>query len=440
MLNFEGRTGPELDVAVEYPNPGVPQWWQDAKLGIFWHWGLYSIPAWATTEEPPDDRNWTAYAWHHYAEWYANTVRIEGSPTRVRHEQVFGVGTSYEDLADQWHADLDATRLAADVRRWGARYFIPTAKHHDGFCLWNTATTSFNAVSRGPGRDLIADLAAAMRAEGLCFGLYFSGALDWHVSEFPPIASDTELFDFRRQDEAFARYAAAQLDELIASFTPDVLWNDIEWPDAGKGHEEWALGALFRRYLSAVPEGVLNDRWGVPYRGHLTREYSQIDNIITTPWEATRGIGRSFGYNSAEGSEEYLSGSELVRLLVDVVAKGGNLLLNIGPEGSGAVPQEQRERLDVLGEWLSNQGEAIYGTRPWLRYGDNGVRYTQRGGEVYMLVMDPTQIGVALPPELSRRKARWLGEPGEPWLTHVQAEIPESLRDQSVCVLAIDIT
>lgn len=423
MLNFEGRTGPELQTPVAYPSPGVPQWWQDAKLGVFWHWGLYSIPAWASVEDPPEDTQWAAYAWHHYAEWYANTMRIEGSPTRERHQRIFGVGTSYEDLADLWRPDLDAVGLARDVRRWGARYFVPTTKHHDGFCLWDTATTGFNAARRGPGRDLIADLETAMRGEGLRFGLYFSGALDWHVSEFPAITSDEELFSFRRQDEAFARYAASQVDELIERFRPDVLWNDIEWPDAGKGHDEWGLGALFRRYLQAVPEGVLNDRWGVPFHGHLTREYARVDDIIASPWEATRGIGRSFGYNEAEGEGEYLSGAGLVRLLVDVVAKGGNLLLNIGPDASGGVPDRQRDRLDVLGGWLAGQGEAIYGTRPWVRYGDNGVRYTHRDGQVYVFIMDPWNE-VQLPPELVGRKARWLGEPGEPWPLGERVRVP----------------
>ncbi|PID98002.1 MAG: alpha-L-fucosidase [Actinomycetales bacterium] len=333
---------------------------------------------------------------------------------------------------------MAAEQLARDIRSWGAKYFIPTTKHHDGFCLWDSATTGFNAVSRGPGKDLIAELATAIRAEGLKFGVYFSGALDWHVSEFGPITSDEELFSFRRQDEAFAKYAAAQADELITKFAPDVFWNDIEWPDTGKGHDDWGLGALFSRYLTAVPDGVLNDRWGVPYYGHLTREYSKVDEIITEPWEATRGIGASFGYNSAEGESDYLTGTELVHLLVDVVSKGGNLLLNIGPDANGIVPQIQRSRLDVVGQWLAKYGQAIYGSSTWRRFGDDGLRYTQNKNKLFVFVLSPEYGEVNLPADLIAKSGRWLADSNE-LVTSQKLIIPESLRQDCAAVLAIDL-
>lgn len=364
MLNFEDRTGPVIDPAPSYPTAHVPTWWRDAKLGFFIHWGIYSVPAYAAlTGAPvgPED----AYAQHAYAEWYANTVRIDGSPTAEEHRRRYGAGTSYEDLSDRWLAEgFDADRLVGQLAAAGGRYLIPTAKHHDGFCLWPTDTTPFNSAARGPGRDLIGELAAAARRAELEFGVYYSGAHDWHVSDFPPIRSDRDLFALRRNDEAFARYCAAQLAELIERYHPSVLWNDIDWPDAGKGTQPYALAALLGDFL-ARPDRVINDRWGIPCHGHLTREYSHVPEVLRQPWEATRGLGLSFGHNAVEDPRSRLTVVELVHLLVEVVAKNGNLLLNVGPDAAGRLPVEQAEVLAGLGGWMERFGWALRGTRPW---------------------------------------------------------------------------
>lgn len=445
MLNFEDRTGPVFDPTPVYPGQGVPEWYRDAKLGFFMHWGLYSVPAWAHRHSAGDVPTEDAYAYHQYAEWYANTVRIPHSPTRERHERNYGVGTSYEDLTDRWDAStFDAAGFVAEIADAGARYFIPTTKHHDGFCLWDSATTTFTAARRGPRRDLVRELAESTRAAGLKFGVYFSGALDWHVSDFPPIESDTELFRFRRNDESFARYAAAQLEELVEATSPDVLWNDIEWPDAGKSDADYALAALLGRYFRTNPDGVVNDRWGVPYHGFLTREYSHVPGIIDQPWEATRGLGFSFGYNQDEGPEQSLSGAALIRLLVDVVSKNGNLLINVGPRADGTVPELQRATMAQLGVWLCTNGGAVYGTRPWVRCGDtlpgSPVAYTTRDGSVYLHALDPAAGSVTVPAELAGRELRWLADgsvrdtPGHDG----RVEIPAGLRAQPVAVAEVD--
>lgn len=435
MLNFELRTGPELGVV--YPDVSVPQWYRDAKLGVFLHWGIFSVPAWAVTDDthiPIED----AYAHHRYAEWYANTVRITGSPTRQHHVARYGEGTSYEDLADHWQLPhFSAADLVQAVLRSGARYVVPVAKHHDGFCLWDTATTGFNSARRGPRRDLIAELAGATRAAGARFGVYFSGALDWHVSDFPPIQSDRELFLLRRNDEQFARYAAAQLSELIDRFSPAVLWNDIEWPDAGKGDDDFGVAALWRRYLDAVPDGVVNDRWGVPAHGHLTREYTDVSGVQPVVWESTRGLGMSFGYNSAEDQSHSLGAAELIRYFVDVVANNGNLLINVGPRCDGSVPELQQQALDALGGWLTVNGEAIFESRPWLRSSDAALRYTLVEDQVYCHVLEPASGVLQLPPELQEATAvRWLGA-GWSEVTQGQALVPEQLRGTAVAVAAL---
>lgn len=438
MLNFDERTGPDLgDAAPEYPDLTVPEWFRDAKLGIFIHWGIYSHTAWAemkTRHVPLED----SYAHHQYAEWYANTVRIPGSPCQERHIAAYGLGTSYEDLGNEWNADsFDADVLIEQVLRSGARYVIPTTKHHDGFCLWDTATTQFNSVARGPRRDLIAELHAATTAAGALFGVYFSGALDWHVSDFPPIRSDRDLFTLRRHDAAFARYAADQVDELIEKFSPSIVWNDIEWPDGGKCKGDFGLAALFRRYLDSVPHGAVNDRWGVPAHGFLTREYSEVDAIMDSPWEACRGLGLSFGYNQMEDASHSMSGAALVRYLVDVVSKNGNLLLNVGPRADGSIPKLQLTALEELGAWMRLNGDAVYGTRPWIRAHDDGVAYTSDRNEIFCHVLDPTVGFLELPPELaSTRHVRWLGAQ-QTDVVHSKARIPEELHNAPVAVAAI---
>ncbi|MGN5731987.1 alpha-L-fucosidase [Arthrobacter psychrochitiniphilus] len=448
MLNFETRVGPDFGTnAPSYPLNDVPEWYRDAKLGFFIHWGLYSVPAWATAHDEGGVPTEDAYAHHQYAEWYGNTVRIHGSPSWVRHQEKYGTGTSYEDLAEHWDAgNFDATEFVGKLRAAGAQYIVPTTKHHEGFCLWDTETTEFNAAKRGPKRDLIAELGEATRASGARFGVYFSGALDWHVSNFPPIESDTDLFRFRRNDEQFAKYSAQQLEELVARFAPDILWNDIEWPDGGKGTEDYAVAALLRRYFAAVPEGVVNDRWGVPYHGFLTREYRHVENIIEQPWESTRGLGYSFGYNQDEGPEHSLSGEALIRLLVDVVSKNGNLLINVGPRADGAIPELQEAAMAAMGDWLETNGEAIYGTRPWTRPGDgldgSAISYTTKAKDLFVLAVDPAAGFITLPQELcSAGQVSWLNSSGTTATATVGAggvvEIPEELRTSAVAVATI---
>ncbi|MGP9537216.1 alpha-L-fucosidase [Brachybacterium sp. AOP43-C2-M15] len=412
MISFDDRHGPaDAAPASAYPDLAVPDWYRDAKLGLFVHWGLYSVPAWADVLDRRDVTATNAYARHQYAEWYANTVRIEGSPTRQRHERLYGVGSSYEDFADEWHPAPDAAAGIVDLaRRAGARYLVPTAKHHDGFCLWDSATTPFTAARRGPGRDLLAELAEAARGAGLRLGLYYSGAHDWHVSEFPPLTSNDELFALRRNDPAFASFAAAQLRELIARFAPDILWNDIDWPDAGKFDGPDSLQQLFREHLAATPDGMVNDRWGVPAHGVLTREYQDIDTVQDEVFESTRGLGLSFGCNADESAEHALDGASLIRLLVDVVSKNGNLLINVGPRADGSIPALQSAALEQLGEWLAVHGAAIHGTRPWfheaVRTPPAGVRFTlgtaADGGEVlHALLLDPSAGPVTLDARVS---------------------------------------
>jgi len=449
MISFDDRHGPaDAAPATAYPDLSVPDWYRDAKLGIFVHWGLYSVPAWADVLDRSDVSAENAYARHQYAEWYANTVRTEGSPTRARHEEIYGLGHSYEDFADDWRpAEGSVEAIVGLARRAGAHYVVPTSKHHDGFCLWDSATTPFTATGRGPGRDLLEEFNAAVREAGLKLGFYYSGAHDWHATDFPPLHSNTELFALRRNDPAFAAFAAAQLRELVDRFAPDILWNDIDWPDAGKYDGPDSLQQIFRDYLAAVPGGMINDRWGVPVHGVLTREYQDITTVQPEVFESTRGLGLSFGYNADESADHALDGAELIRLLVDVVSKNGNLLINVGPRADGSIPELQAAALEQLGEWMAAHGGAIYGTRPWFHDAvhtpPEGVRFTlgtgaDGNGVLHALLLDPAAGTVTLDEQVSAA-VREIADVPTTQLTGDQVTLTPNAGVQAVAVVTLPL-
>lgn len=334
----------------------LPRWARDASLGIFVHWGAYSVPAWA---EPtgalgavPDDE-WFAH--NPYAEWYANTIRLEGSPAARHHEREFG-GRPYGDFLDEWRAEAyDPAEWARLFRAVGADYVVPTTKHHDGIALWDApGSGDLTTVARGPRRDLISPLADAVRAEGLRFGVYYSGGLDWAFADLPPHRSSDDVARIRPTDAAYAAYAHAHVADLIERFRPDVLWNDIDWPDAGKEPGPHSIAVLLERYREVAPQGIVNDRWGAPVWDYRTSEYEQgTDLEVGTGWEQCRGLGFSFGYNRLEDEALTLSPRDLARLYADVVSRGGRLLLNVGPTAAGEIPDVQRRTLEGVAPWMT---------------------------------------------------------------------------------------
>ncbi|BDZ64054.1 alpha-L-fucosidase [Agromyces mangrovi Wang et al. 2018] len=332
----------------------LPEWFARAKFGIFIHWGAYSVPAWAepigALGEIPDD---TWFAHNPYAEWYLNTIRIEGSPAQQHHREAYS-DAPYDDFLDQWGAErFDPADWAKLFARAGAEYVVPTTKHHDGITLWDApGTGDRNTVRRGPRRDLVGDIAEAVRAEGIRFGVYYSGGLDWSVSDFPPHTSSTEVHSLRPNDAAYHYYAAAHVRDLVDRYRPDVLWNDIEWPDAGKHRAPGGLHELFAEYFAANPEGVVNDRWGDTFSDYATTEYSAFgENETKDVWENNRGLGYSFGFNQVESTDEILDTMRLAKHWVTVVAKGGRLLVNVGPTADGRIPDLQRATLEGFGDW-----------------------------------------------------------------------------------------
>ncbi|GAA2148717.1 alpha-L-fucosidase [Glycomyces algeriensis] len=332
----------------------LPDWAQEASLGIFIHWGPYSVPAWAEVDntfgEGEPEGGWFKH--NSYAEWYANTIRIEGSLAAAHHAEVHG-SAPYEDFLDKWRAEAyDPAAWAKLFAGLGTDYVVPVTKHHDGVTLWDApGSAGFNTVDRGPRQDLLAPLAAAVRQEGMRFGVYYSGGLDWKFAPTPPLQFGDDLHRTRPVDAAYAAYATAHVRDLIDRFAPSVLWNDIEWPDAGK--EDGSLAGLMAHYRTVVPDGIVNDRWGADVWDFRTSEYSQFAQHETgSGWEHNRGLGLSFGYNRVEDEALTLSPRALAQHYADVVSRGGRLLLNVGPDASGRIPDVQLRTLNGVAPWM----------------------------------------------------------------------------------------
>lgn len=220
--------------------------------------------------------------------------------------------------------------------------------------------------SSGPRADLVAGFTDAARKVGLRVGLYYSGGLDWHYRPARPILSEEDCTDLcRPKDADYARYCFLHVRDLIDRYEPDLIWNDIDWPDDGKNFGAYGLGTLFEYFYEARPEGVTNDRYGGVHADYLTSEYQHMGESEASgkPWENCRGIGQSFGYNRAEGEHHYLGGAAAVRHLVDVVSRGGRLLLNVGPRADGIIPRGQRECLEDMGVWNDLFGSELVGAK-----------------------------------------------------------------------------
>ena len=381
----------------------VPAWWSDAKLGIFVHWTPASVAGWAPVDSAvaelfeaarPD-----ALSEAPYTEWYENSLRFPHSSVSQHHRETYG-DKPYREFADEYEAglaDWDPDDWARRFKAAGARYVVLVTKHHDGFCLWPSRVTNPHRSGWHTTRDVVGELREAVLGQGMRFGVYYSGGLDWTFDD-RPLGNLGDLLAAVPRG-AYPAYADAQVRELIERYRPSVLWNDIAWPSTGA--ELWPL---FARYYQAVPDGVVNDRWmpwspamgaaryqpvrrlvdnlnargaraarGIippkpPHFDVRTPEYVVFDDVRPEPWECVRGMDHSFGFNRASRPEHFVTPGELVAMLADIVAKGGNLLLNVGPRGEdAAIPDEQLALLAHLGEWTSGAGSTVHASSPWVR-------------------------------------------------------------------------
>ncbi len=336
----------------------VAQWFDDAKFGIFIHWGPYSVPAWSPKGT--------------YSEWYQYWLQsktlfgngdFKGDEVVSYHNKTYGKDFTYYQFGDMFTADLfKPDDWAALIKDSGAKYVVLTSKHHDGFALWPSKEADdrgfpWNSMEVGAHRDLVGDLSMAVKASGLKMGLYYS-LYEWY---HPLWQNDRQRF----VNEHFL----PQVKDLVTRYKPDILWADGEWEmEADQWKSKEFLAWLFND--SPVNNSVvINDRWGKGVRnnhgGYYTTEYESEATEFNRPWEECRGMGFSFGYNRNEDIEDYNSPKALVLMLVNIVSTGGNLLLDIGPDARGKIPVIMQERLHQIGKWLKINGEAIYGTSPW---------------------------------------------------------------------------
>jgi len=368
----------------------LPSWYADAKLGIFIHYGLYSVPGWAPVSHQDHDFTSSDYIMHNpYAEWYLNSMRQIGSPTWQYQREHYGANASYydfvpafDDQIKKWNPDAWATAF----KEAGARYVVLTTKHHEGFTLWPSETPNpvLPPDRQHASRDIAGELTQAVQKQGMRMGLYYSGGYDWTFNA-GPITAAADYEAVKPESAAYGKYVDAQYRELIHRYHPAVLWNDIDYPKTGHPRE------IEAEYYSEVPDGVVDDRFGIGHADYTSPEYQTMHEINPKKWEECRGLGQSFGYNRAEGEEQTIQPDKLIYLLVDIVSKNGNLLLDVGPEADGTIPKIQMDRLQALGEWLKQNGEAIYGTQPWTRAEgktqDVDIRFTRKGAAVYAVLM-----------------------------------------------------
>jgi alpha-L-fucosidase len=376
----------------------VPSWFLNAKFGIFIHWGVYSVPAW---------RKKTTKRYASYAEWYYARVMFDKeNGGEAFHQKNYGKDFEYRDFAPLFKAELfDPDYWAELFARSGAKYVVLTSKHHDGFCLWPTKSPykkGYNSLDTGPKRDLVGDLTRAVRAKGLRMGLYYS-IIEWETNWTH--RTDTGYFIPKclvdkygiPKDKYINEHMLPQLKELVMNYQPALIFTDAgEWD---KTAAEWqALDFLAWLYNRAPnkDEVVVNDRFGTDMPGkhgdYFSSEYKDAEGAVGTfhAWEESRGVGGSYGFNRDENIDDYNTSEQLVHELIDIVSRGGNLLLNVGPSADGRIPVIMQQRLVDIGDWLKVNGEAIYGSRPWAGTAknlgrDKSLFFTRKKNSLYVL-------------------------------------------------------
>jgi alpha-L-fucosidase len=403
----------------------IPNWYRDAKFGIFVHWGVYAVPAFDN-------------------EWYPRNMYLESSRVFQHHVSTYGpqIKFGYKDFIPRFTAaKFDAEQWARLFRKAGARYVIPVAEHHDGFSMYNNPLSEWNAVNRGPKKDVLSLVAGAVRRNGMIFGASSHRAEHWWFFEggmqFPSDVKDpanaglygpayprkTGYGDESQPDKSFLDDWLGRTAALIEQYRPQILWFDwwIEQP-AFEPYRRTIAAYLYNRTAQWGREAVLNYKLGAfPEKAAvLDVERGQLGSIRPLAWQTDTSIStRSWGYIS---DDQYKSAGAIIDDLVDIVSKNGNLLLNVGPRADGTIPAAAEKLLLEIGAWLDVNGEAIYGTRPWRIYGEGptevvagGFKESERppftGQDIRFTAKDGVLYAIALEwPEGGRLVIRSLGE------------------------------
>ncbi|HTQ56204.1 MAG TPA: alpha-L-fucosidase [Bryobacteraceae bacterium] len=373
----------------------VPAWFEDAKFGIFIHWGVFSVPA--------------------YHEWYVAFISpkagfgfLFGGPpfnaargdlpdslyrSRIVEDAVkyhmanWGADFAYDDFIPMFKAEhFDPAGWADLFRAAGARYVVLTAKHGDEFALWPTKFTRRNAGEMGPHRDLAGDLAGAVRQKGLKMGFYHNTTYTFWDSRYP--------------GRDWVAYMNHSIEELVDRYHPSILWGDVlegpvrTWDGKTLPADYWnskQVLAYYYNHAEDPAEVVANDRWGLDTDGGMVGDYktperTAVSRVLKEKWEECDSLDpTSWGYNRRLPDGAYMTPKQVVDYLVDIVSKNGNLLLNIGPKADGTIPQIMQHTLREVGEWLRVNGEGIYGSHYWEPYHDGDVHFTRKGNTLYAI-------------------------------------------------------
>ena len=455
---------PTLESLASHP---VPQWFRDAKFGIFIHWGVYAVPAyheWYIVYMSPNSsfgRNLGGPPYNAVqgdlpdSVFYANTHKEAVN----YHSDNYGADFEYDEFIPMFKAERYDPGAWADLfRKAGARYVVLTPKHGDEFALWPSKYTERNSMQAGPHRDLVGDLTKEVRLHGMKMGFY-------HNTTY-------SFWDERYPDKEWVEYMNNSIKELVDLYKPDILWGDVPVgpvrDENGKplGADHWnskEVIAYFYNNSENPDEVVTNDRWdldmidagidserslskslwaqragswnvkdGVFLGDFQTPERRNITGIYEMPWETCDALDpTSWGYNRRLPDEKYLTANELVDYLADIVSKGGNLLINIGPKADGTIPEVMQKCLEETGDWLSVNGEAIFETRPWKVFGEGptleetgfssrdryrfkagDVRFTRKGNTLYVIMLEWPVNGEIVLSSLKGTKVSKISMPG----------------------------
>jgi alpha-L-fucosidase len=386
------------------------QWWREARFGMFIHWGIYSIPA--------------------RGEWVMNSERIP----IPEYEKLVPQFNPVKFNAKEW------VQLAKDA---GQKYIVITSKHHDGFCMFDSKLTDYDIMSTPYGRDVLKELADECHRQGIRICWYYS-VMDWHQPDYLPRRPwderPTEGADYNR----YIDYMKGQLRELLTNYGDiGILWFDGGWEHNAEENRADEVAAMIRELQ---PQIIINNRLGIPEDYGTPEQEIPATGTPGRDWETCMTINHSWGYNARDSGHK--SVQELLFNLVDIVSKGGNFLLNVGPRPDGTIQPEHQERLRAMGAWLKRNGESIYGTTagpfrrlPWGRC-------TAKPGKLYLHVFEWPESGDLDVPGLQNRVTRAYLLPDEARkalavdryddgvVVHVPAEAPEEI--DSVVVLEIE--
>lgn len=386
----------------------LPSWYDDAKFGIFMHWGVYAVPSFGS-------------------EWFWWHWKGENDPKYVQFmKKNYRPGFSYADFAPMFRAEFfDPDSWADLLARSGARYIVLTSKHHEGWTNWRSNVSwNWNSVDNGPHRDLVGDLASAIRKRtNITFGLYYS-LYEW----FNPLYLEDKQSKFATQTYV-NEVMLPQMYDIVETYKPEYIWSDGDWEASDSYWKSKEFLAWLYNDSPVKDTVVVNDRWGVGDMCHHGGVFTCADRynpgvLQKHKWEDAMTVDKeSWGYRRNTTISDFLTMDELTTILASTVSCGGNMLMNVGPTADGRIDPIFQERLEQMGDWLKVNGEGIYGTKPWRVQNDTltpNIWYTSKPGVTYAITLEwPKEetLNLGSPVPAENASVNLLGLPGVkfPW-------------------------